>query len=299
MQNWDLVRAFLALHRCGEYEGAAQALGIDHSTLRRRINRLEQDLGTVVFIGTDGNYVVNPKAASLIEAAMQMDMAARHFFDAPPDEATGDVRVTMLDVFAHLLAPDLDSFAKRNVGINLAVTTEAHFVDLEREMVDVAVRMARPTRGSARIRRIADIHYGVYASPAYLKEHDRNGGAHRLIGLAVTFIRDYHEFPESDAEWMLRLLPAGQVVCQTDSYLLLREYCAAGMGVALLPEQLVEGRDDLVCLAPRVASCELFLVINRNTGEARRVRKFVDFISAAFKKRASSSGGSPARALSL
>jgi DNA-binding transcriptional LysR family regulator len=287
MQNWDLMRAFLALHRAGTFEAAAQLLCIDHSTLRRRIQILEEQLGSRLFSRTDGHYAVAPSVRPLLDAALQIEESSRLFFEGHFDPPSGKVRVSMIDMFATWMAPALLDFNGLFPDIELDISTEHHFVNLERELVDVAIRLARPRRGNCKMRRLADVRFGVYASSRYL---DRRSDAeteepHALLALALHFTRRDHGAVLGEAEWMLQHLPAGRVVCATDSYVLLRSYCEAGMGLALLPEFLGEQGQDLVHVYPAVnPACDLWLVMNPETFSSKRVRLFVDFISGIFKK---------------
>jgi DNA-binding transcriptional LysR family regulator len=289
MQGWDLIRAFLALHRAGTFEGAAKTLAVDHSTLRRRIQTLEQRMGAPLFARNDGRYLVLPSMRPLLDSALSMEASSRLFFEGASGSLSGTVRVTMIDVFASWLAPDLARFRKQHPDIKLDITTEHHFVDLERELVDVAIRMARPKRGNARMRRLGEIRYAVYGAPGYLARHREQAGkdeGHDLLTLAVHFTHQDHEFLESEADWMLQFLPPGRVVCGTDSYLQLCSYCEADMGLTLLPEVLGDASERLVRLSDEPAAvCDLWLVVHSDTGPTQRVRQFVDFMAETFRQR--------------
>jgi DNA-binding transcriptional LysR family regulator len=194
----------------------------------------------------------------------------------------------MLDMMAGWLAPDLAEFRRLHPNIQLDISTEHHFVDLERDMVDVAIRLARPTRGSSRLRKLGEVRYGVYASPSYL---DLRAGApddaeHALLSLSVHFMHSDHDFLVGETAWMLERLPPGRIVCGTDSYLTLRHLCEAGMGLALLPEILGDDSEALVRLSDGPAATgDLWLVVHRDTNSLNRVRLFVDFINQVFQRR--------------
>jgi DNA-binding transcriptional LysR family regulator len=288
MQGWDLIRAFLALHRAGTFEGAAKSLAVDHSTLRRRIQTLEQRMGVPLFARNEGRYIVLPAVRPLLDSALSMEASSRLFFEGASFSLSGTVRVTMIDVFASWLAPDLARFRTQHPDIKLDITTEHHFVDLERELVDVAIRMARPKRGNARMRKLGEIRYAVYGAPSYLARYREHTGeeGHDLLTLAVHFTHQDHEFLESEADWMLQYLPPGRVVCGADSYLQLRHYCEAGMGLTLLPEVLGDSSDCLARLSAEPAAlCDLWLMVHSDTGSTQRVRQFVDFMAETFRQR--------------
>ena len=302
MKSWDLIRAFLALHRAGTFEGAAHRLGVDDSTLRRRIQTLEQGSGETLFIRKDGRYEVSPQMRALLEAAMRMEVSSKIFFDAAAGHEGGVIRVTMIDVFAGWLAPDLAIFQSLHPQIQLDITTEHHFVDLERDMVDVAVRMARPTRGGSRLRKLGDIRYGVYAAPAYLAARASMAPdePHDLLTLSIHFMHGDHDFLAGETAWAMERLPPGRIVCAADSYLALRELCEAGMGLALMPEVLAEEGGGLVRFSDEdLGSCDLWLVVHGDTGATPRVKLFTDFVSQVFRRRLGRTGAAAPERMTL
>jgi DNA-binding transcriptional LysR family regulator len=189
-------------------------------------------------------------------------------------------------VFADWLAPAYGEFLSLYPGITLDVTTEDRFVDLEREQVDIAIRLARPMRGKGRMRKLADVRFGVYATPAYLDRRAAapNPAGDDLLVLGVHFLHRDHDCLAGDADWMLQHLPSGRIVCSTDSYLALRRFCEAGIGLALLPDILGETSDALVRLqAVPAATCDLWLVVHADSGHTRRATLFIDFLVRTFK----------------
>ena len=288
MTSWDHIRAFLALHRAGTFDGAAQLLAVDDSTLRRRVQALEQQFGMSLFTRQDGCYKVIPTMNSLLEAAMRMEAYSRDFFEGLEDFGVGSIRVTTLDFVAAWLAPDLALFRTLHPNIQLEVGTEQHFVDLEREMVDVAIRMARPTRGDSRLSKLGEVEYGIYASREYLERRAAAGGKadEDLLTLKTHFFHRDHDFIEGESRWMLERLPTGRVVSSTDSYFVLRQLCEAGMGLALIPRMLGDASPDLRRIeGPMRATCDIWCVAHADTGSTPRVRLFLAFIRDVFRRR--------------
>ena len=288
MRSWDHIRAFLALHRAGTFDGAAQLLAVDDSTLRRRVQALERQFGTSLFTRHEGCYKVIPTMNPLLEAAMRMEACSRDFFDGLEDAGVGSIRLTTLDFVAAWLAPDLAVFRALHPSIRLEVGTEQHFVDLEREMVDIAIRMARPTRGDSRLRKLGEVEYGVYASTDYLDRRGIGGAevADDLLTLKTHFIHRDHDFIEGESQWMLERLPPGRVTSSTDSYFVLRELCEAGMGLALIPRILGDASAKLRHIEgyPR-ATCDIWSIAHADTGSTPRVRLFLTFVQDVFRGR--------------
>lgn len=288
MQSWDQIRAFLALHRAGTFDGAAQLLKVNDSTLRRQIHALEAQLGSSLFTRQRGVYRLIATMNPLLDAALRMEACARTFLEGLEDPGIGGIRLTTLDFVAAWLAPDLALFRELHPLIKLEVGTEQHFVDLERDMVDIAIRMARPTRGDSRLRKLGELEYGIFASPDYIARHGGGDPAalHDLLTLKTHFIHQDHDFIEGESQWMLERLPKGRIVSSTDSYFVLRELCEAGMGLALIPRILGDASTSLKRLECQMpAMCDVWSVVHADTGSTPRVRLFLGFIRDVFRSR--------------
>lgn len=116
----DLVRVFLALHRAGSYEAAAQALGMDTSTVRPKIQSLESNLGMTLSLRSARGVVLVPGQEELINAALEMEASANRFEQTSDDARSGDiVRLSMLDLFASLIIEGIKTFRSANPDIIL------------------------------------------------------------------------------------------------------------------------------------------------------------------------------------
>lgn len=236
---WDLVRTFLALERYRDYAVAAEMEGMDHSTLRRRIQALEQHLGRTVFIRTEKGWEVSADLQELVRAAHDMAEAATRFSRAVQEDA-GVIRISLLDAFAHRLASAFTCFQKKYPRLILNITTETHFVDLKQEHVDIAIRLARPSQGnsSLRIKKIGDVQINAYASKSYLENlqtvPDDEQTAHHFLGMNLGFSHGDHTFTYGSLDHKEFGL-TGKVVAWSDSFSMLARLCENGLGVAIMP----------------------------------------------------------------
>jgi DNA-binding transcriptional LysR family regulator len=241
--SWEIIRAFLALDRHGDYEAAAKMERMDDSTLRRRIRALETRFGRTLFVRNQGRWTVSPDLEGLSAAALRMEEAARSF---SPDrsEGAGVVRISILDAFADRFVPVFAKLRSRLPRLVLNVTTESQLVNLEHDHVDIAIRLARPARGMSalRMRAIGDVRLNAYASRSYLarsgaRARDAASASHRLLSINTAFAHQDHDLPFADLTWGdFRL--QGEIAMKTDSFLILARLCERGLGVAILPTWL-------------------------------------------------------------
>jgi DNA-binding transcriptional LysR family regulator len=254
--SWDLIRAFLALERYGDYEVAAERVHIDDSTMRRRIRMVEQFAGRTLFVRGNGCWKVSPDQHELVKAALRMEEAAR-CFSREHKEGAGHVRITVLDVFAQRFSQVFAELTAKHPRLTLNVTTETHFVNLEQEQVDIAIRLAQPVRkaGSLRIKRIGEVYHNAYASRKYL---DRMNGearspdfaSHRMLAMNLEFSHDDHNFIFAHLNWENFGL-RGRVTTWSDSFFVLARMCEAGFGVAILPTIIATDCQDVQIIHPK------------------------------------------------
>ena len=176
MDNWDDIRFFLAVARSGSVRAAASALGVNHSTVLRRVSQLEAQLSARLFEKLPSGYTLTPAGEEILELAADMENASSKLQTqvfARDQSLSGTLRVAMPPSLAtDLLMPDLAEFAKQHPAIELQIISSYDTVNLTLRQADVAVRlvfdqMTLPQHliGS----RLQDVHRGVYTSKAMLE----------------------------------------------------------------------------------------------------------------------------------
>ena len=283
--SWDLIRLLLVVHRAGTFEGAAQALKIDGSTLRRKLHLLESQLGMSLLARSEGRIVIAPEHEDLLRNAVAMEHAFEGLLQGCASAGRGGtLRVSTLDILADIMVAGLGSFRRDHPDIRIELTTEPHFVDLERDRIDVAIRLARPLRGSEGLRRIATLPFAVYASAEYLAGHSR--GPHDLLSLYTHYNRVDHDFELADEQWNLDPSLAGSVVARADNYPTLLRMCEGGLGLAMLPAALAERRPGLrrVPSADRVTEIGVWALIRRDASKLPKTQAFLSFVTSAFAR---------------
>src|SRR5688500_8308474 len=121
--DWDDLRVFVAVARAGRVAAAARSLGVEHSTVARRLARLEQDLGAPLFYRTAGGYRLTEagqRASALAEEIEHGAVELTGRIRAQTNTLVGRVRVALLDELASAwLAPRLPAFRARYPELDL------------------------------------------------------------------------------------------------------------------------------------------------------------------------------------
>ncbi len=160
-----------AIFQSGSTTGAAERLGVEQSTVSRRLAGLEKRLGRELFVRAPRGLLPTPLAERLrpsIDQARGALSAAAEVL-ASDDEPSGFVRVAMPEAFAqYIITPRLSALQDRFPKIELAIDDGPDLVDLARMEAHLAVRVPRPTSGDIVARRLMEDSIGLYGTPDYL-----------------------------------------------------------------------------------------------------------------------------------
>jgi DNA-binding transcriptional LysR family regulator len=230
--DWDQVRVFLAVARAGQLAGAAARLGLDVSTVSRRLDRLEGELGVHLFDRTRDGTVATAAAEAMLPAAEDMERSLAQFaaaVDAVETTAEGVVRVTappgVADAF---IAPLLARFHDRFPRVAIELDASIGYADLTRREADVAVRAFRPHSGDLVAVKIVSTRSVPMTSPDYAAALGR---VKRWTDARwITWGADLAHIPTG--QWYAEHVGAPPVL-RTSHFASQLAAAAAGLGVAL------------------------------------------------------------------
>jgi DNA-binding transcriptional LysR family regulator len=265
--RWDDLRVFLALFRARTLSGAAERLGVNASTVGRRIDALEQALGARLFDRTPDGAMPTAAGEDLIHVAEQVETATTAVSGAVDGFETtveGLVRITAPPGAAdHFVAPSVRGLLKRYPRLRIELDSSVGYADLTRREADIALRVSRPASGDLIARKLGEFEYAILASPALARQI----GALQDPGDAswITWGHDLAHIPSG--RWAERAVPADRVVLRTSSINAQLAALKARVGVALFPiSYAATHRLAIVpirCELPPFPSDELWLVGHR------------------------------------
>ena len=288
MLDWDDLRSFLAIARNHTLSGAARELGVQQSTMSRRLDALEERAGVRLLQKTPSGYVLtNAGEAALahVERMEQEALAVELTVAGQDERLDGVVRLTTVGSLAvSVLSPVLASFRARYPGITLEVFTENHVLSLSRREADLSLWPARPEGNELVARKILEIPYGLYASADYLARvgsPDLRAGApgHSVIA------RDEAGRGYPEMAWLESVASLATVALRTTSTGLHVAAAVAGIGLAVLPVTLAEREAQLVALdTPGPApQRELWLAVHEDTRRTPRIRALMEALAVGLK----------------
>ncbi|MEW5686791.1 MAG: LysR family transcriptional regulator [Pseudomonadota bacterium] len=276
MIDWDDQRFFLAVVRTGSTIAASRVLGVNQTTVSRRIAQLEERVGAVLFDRQREGYRLKPAAEPLVALAEQAELTAQAFADLAASVARGldHLRVTTNEPLANtVLAPAIAAFRAQRPEVRIDVVITPRQLDLMRGEADIALRAApQPTEPDLIARRVGDAHWGVYCS----RDYARFNGAPE--GLADLERHTLLMIPDASGSRLGELVPAARREYRE----MVNDLCVsarAGLGVASLPCVLGDGMPDFVrCFVQPEPVTPVWLVYPERLRGAPEVRAFLDTV---------------------
>ncbi|HEX7777131.1 MAG TPA: LysR family transcriptional regulator [Parvibaculum sp.] len=294
--NWDDLRFFLAVAGAGSLSGAGQQLGVNTTTVLRRVASLEDDLGARLFERERTGYRLTAAGEKLVEALEPVDRrlsALPRDFAAAGSGSEGTVCLAASEVLAEfLIAPELPAFHAAHAGLELELVTDPRIsaglaprIGNPLRDVDVALRAARPTQGDMLMRKVGDMAYGLYAAPGYLAARGRpeqmaDLASHDVIGFPRA------EVPLGPVWWMSRAEKSSRVAFRSSSVAARAAAARNGLGLAALPCILADGDAGLVRVfgPDLLGALELWLMARNDLAQLAHVRAVMEFIVEAVKR---------------
>ena len=267
--NWDDLRVFLAVCQNGSLSAAGEYLGMNHTTVGRRMTALEEELKTRLFDRSRDGYSMTQAAEEMYARALSMDEQAQAISRenlGRDRELKGSLVLTAPYDFANaIVLPHLGKFVRRYPLIELEVTTSLELANLDARDADLALRITKMPPPHLVGRKLFPLSLGIYGSRKYLE----STGPQELI-----LFRDKSKIPA----WT-ESFPHARISCRIDSTLSQYQAVRAGMGIARLPCFIGDADKSLVRLPTQVSNgWWIWLLHHADLRATERVRAGRDFL---------------------
>ena len=289
--DWDKLKVFHAAAEAGSFTHAGEQLGLSQSAVSRQVSALEQELAVSLFHRHARGLILTEQGELLYRTAHDVFMkleAARAKLTDSRERPHGELKVTTtLGIGVNWLTPRLGEFMDLYPEIRMTLITTDEELDLAMREADVAIRLRQPTQPDLIQRKLFSVHFHAFASPDYLKRYGTPKSLpdldnHRVLLLDGGPVPSYLV---QNRNWLVEVGRNGKgprtPLFTINNILGLMRACQRGIGIALLPDYLVEdsglvqlfGKGDSIAL-------DCYFVYPEELKSVARVQVFRDFLVA-------------------
>jgi molybdate transport repressor ModE-like protein len=250
MFDWDDLKPFLAVARHGSTTAAARALGVDQSTVQRRLGELERRIGQPLvqrhptgYRLTEYGEMLLPLARSVEQQVAQLELKIRQ----SARQVNGVLRLTCPEPLVPRItgSPLLERLRARHPALRVEFITTDHYVDLTKGEADVALRSGDTVDAHLVGRKVGESLWAVYAGRDYVRRHgsvETVQAAARRDWIALDATMPQHRA----SQWLRQVAPQAHIAVTSGSVLGLLHAAKGNMGLAALPTALGDNEADLV-----------------------------------------------------
>lgn len=276
--DWNDIPLLLKLADTGSMSQAGRLLGLDASTVSRRVSAAEKVLGVRLFIREPTGYqATDAGRVFLAHAEAVYDRVGTMLLDTREEAegVSGNVNVTAIDIlFSHWLVRHLPALLAAHPALQVNLIGDNRDLSFTRREVDLAIRLGRPSEDAAlRMRKIGELGLAVYGAGP-------QADMPRELWAEATWLAYPVELSQQpEMQWLARLKPRRPLVRLSSVSMILRA-CEEGAGLAFLP-CIAADRAGLKRLVPEpIAHREMWLLSHRDAGQIARFRTVADWLMA-------------------
>ncbi len=278
----DDLLVLLAVGRSGRYTTAAEELGLNHTTISRRIAALEQSIGGRLVARVAGGWELTDLGREALTAAEAVESAVGSLTVDPAGRRAleGVVRISATDGFsAHIVAPAAARVQRDHPGVAVEIVATTRRASQQRSGQDIEVVVGEPQVHRAEAIRLGDYCLGLYGARDYLAEHGTPDNVADLARYPLVYFID-SMLQVDDLDSATGFAPAMRESVTSTNVFVHVEATRAAAGLGLLPCFMADRHDDLVRVLPQSASVRLtyWLVTRAETLRRPEVAAVVDAI---------------------
>jgi DNA-binding transcriptional LysR family regulator len=281
--DWNDLRYFLAAARAGTLAGAARALGVEHSTIGRRLTALEETMGAPLVTRSPDGLALTALGDRLLPLIEEVERAVQAAHAAAIGQKTR-VRLATPSGWSRILTPHLPGFSAQHPHITIDLLGSSRMADLKKGEADLAIRQGPSDDEDLVVRSIGEVTWSLYAAPAYLARHPepvdpRDLTGHDVLGFDPALAR------VPGARWLEQHGQRCHVVMRCRELMDMVAACAAGIGLAVLSSLAAAMEPGLVRLTDQVlGTSKLSVVYRKEVLIAEPIRAVIDFVTDVLRR---------------
>ena len=286
--DWSDFKLMLALSRGGSVAGAARLLGVDGSTISRRLSAMEALLGACLVVRGGRDFSLTHEGKSAVAAAEAMEpivASATSAIRASKTDIAGVVRISSVPGLVRFLAPLSNLVSAAHPRLSIELSAASRMVDVAKGEADIAIRMARPTETALIGKKALELELGVYVAKSYVAKYGapqtfEELRRHRL----VQYVTAMHHLPWF--RWIEQYADANAAATRVDGTEMAHTMVASGAGIGVLFCFAGDQSPDLLRVFPDpVANVEGWIVYHEAERNTARIRAVVDLLGEFFAER--------------
>jgi DNA-binding transcriptional LysR family regulator len=281
--DWQDVRMFLALGRYRSLSATARALRVNHATVARRIQSLEDSLGERLVERRPDGYVLTPAGEHALGVAAEMDAAAQTLTRpaaSAADTLRGLVRINASPALAQgFLLARLTEFTLKHPSLDIDLATDLRSISLNRHKADIAIRVGSPVDADLIAKPLGSMAFGIYGTAAQCEQAER--------GESPTFVSYNEESADMPGSaWLTQHFPRSRIAFRLENYIMQAIAARGGSGLAVLPHYLARGLPGLrLCaIGPVPPPRDIWLLIRGQDRNVPTIRAVMEHLVDSFKE---------------
>lgn len=285
MQRWTELRTAYQVAKLGTVSAAARALGTHRATVNRHIDALEEELGAPVFLRHPKGYALTELGEELLKVAQKTEEVFEDLVCRAKGRAgsiEGEIKLTSVLPLAKVLMKPIAAFRAANPNCQVTIIATDDLQRLEYGEAHIALRAgSKPDHPDYVVQALRRVRVNLYAHVDYIA---RNGTPAGLADLAQ------HEFvmpPDSEVRipiwsWVYQHIAPPKVAVAANDLIVGRDAVLAGLGLGVLSEYDVEGRDDLHAILPEneAWAVPLWLVTHVDLHRTEKVQEMLGHLKS-------------------
>jgi len=286
--DWDKLRIFHAVAEAGSFTHAGESLNLSQSAVSRQISALEESLNVSLFHRHARGLILTEQGELLYRTAHEvfakLAMAEAQLSESK-DRPKGQLKVTTTVALGSTwLAPRMGEFLEVYPDVTVDLLLDDRELDLSMREADVAIRMAPPRQPELIQRHLMTVHMHVYAAPSYIKRYGLPKSPEDLEPHKVIVYGEETKPPVPDVNWLLKLGVKGDGLRRpsltVNNVYAIQRAAQAGLGLAALPEFMVQGTSNLVRVMPDIEGprIDAYFVYPEELRNSKRIQVFRDFL---------------------
>jgi len=284
MADWDDVRFVLALSRNGSIRKAAKELGVNHTTVARRISSLEKRLSARLFEKTPSAYVLTASGKIICNAAEEMEsllVGSERRIEGADTILTGDVHLHIPDIFDDWLSEKLAPFSRQHPKLNLLISSTISIADIAHRETDIALRFSQSPPEDMIGRKVCVLPVALYANIDFEIDPSKDFSEYPWVRWAKPY---NHTPPELVAEKMSH---SSSATLYVTTYNTITNLIRNGAGIGILSPWFADDDPKLKRISPNIKEgyMDVWLLTHPDLRGVKRIKAITDMIVELFEQK--------------